>query len=47
MDFINNITANTNPFKFNGLIILTVEIILATALFLIFYRINDFEASDD
>jgi len=38
MDFVNNITANTNPLKFNGLILLTVEIILATTLFPILYK---------
>lgn len=46
MDFANNMSVNANPFQFDSLIILIVEIIIATILFLVLYKKNGFEAND-
>lgn len=46
MDFANQISINAHPFQINSIIILIVEIIIATVLFLVLYKKNGFEAND-
>ncbi len=46
LDFTNHMSINDNPLQLGSLIVLIVEIIIATVLFLVIYKKSGFEAND-